>query len=408
MENSTAFDLNLAIQRWQNALAQSPALQSEHRDELESHLRDSVSELHAHGLSEEESFLVAVRRMGRPDALGEEFGKVNTVAIWRTRAVWMLAGMLFLTIGWDFLETVAAATAYVSSAFSSDGLLLGWLGGAARMAMFAGMAWMFWRLANGRCSGLGRFTQLLSRRPVLCVLMAVLGLGLLSFTRLAFQMLYIRNLAPVPLGQSYLIQRWFTASTPLIQIALIIALIAKLRSWRSGNRTGSRVATWMLILTVAIGLTLAPASAQSNAASPNSAPSEKQALVTLDHAMTLWRAGKKDEAAVQFLAVDFSKRPLFPSGSVLNFTEAQFIALPQAARDKMAKPMQDDLQTLKQIAAHVRAAGEAAKTAGDTTKATQCSTQLQKCGDAFDQPDSLALRKLVGKAFKKMAVTAPK
>lgn len=66
MENSTAFDLNLAIQRWQNALAQSPALQSEHRDELESHLRDSVSELHAHGLSEEESFLVAVRRMGGP------------------------------------------------------------------------------------------------------------------------------------------------------------------------------------------------------------------------------------------------------------------------------------------------------------------------------------------------------
>lgn len=401
------FDLDRAIQLWREQLAHSPAVGRDNCDELESHLRDCVNELHARGLSDEEAFLVATRRLGRPDALGAEFGKVNTAALWRDRACWMLAGMLFLTIGSNFISTFASATTYVGSTLSSNGLMLGWLGGAARTAMFILMAWMFWRLANGRVCGLGRFTQPFGQRPVLFGLMAIVGFGLLSLTPAMFQMLYIRNLAPVALGQNYLVQFWFSALIPLIQMALIIVVIAKLRLWQSRSKTGPRLAAWALIAPVAIGLTLAPASAQSNAASASRAPSEKQAPDTLDQTMALWRAGKKDEAAAKFLAVDFSKRALFPTGSVLNYTEAQFIALPQAARDKMAKQMQDDLQTIKHIAARIRDDGEAAQTAGHKAKAEKCRSQLLKCGDAFDQPDSLALLKLVGKAMKKMAITSP-
>jgi hypothetical protein len=134
----------------------------------------------------------------------------------------------------------------------------------------------------------------------------------------------------------------------------------------------------------------------------------KKAPATLDDAMTLWRAGKKDEAAAKFLAVDFAKRPLFPSGSVLNYTEAQSIALPQVARDKLAQPMQDDLRTLKEICAHIRDAAEAAQIAGNKTKAEKGRAQLLKCGAAFDQPDSLALLKLAGKALIKMAAAPMK
>jgi len=70
--------------------------------------------------------------------------------------------------------------------------------------------------------------------------------------------------------------------------------------------------------------------------------------------------------------------------------------------------MLDDIQVIKQISAHVRDTGESALTAGDKAKAEKCVAQLLKCGAALDQPDSLALLKLVGKALIKMAATAPK
>src|SRR5262245_55051661 len=70
METTTSFNLNHAIQRWRENLCQSPAFCSENLDELEVHLRDSVMCLQSRGLSEDEAFLVAVRRLGQADALG--------------------------------------------------------------------------------------------------------------------------------------------------------------------------------------------------------------------------------------------------------------------------------------------------------------------------------------------------
>jgi len=51
--------------------------------ELESHLRDSVDDLATRGVSEEEAFLVSVRRMGDAQALGDEFAKITTESLWR-------------------------------------------------------------------------------------------------------------------------------------------------------------------------------------------------------------------------------------------------------------------------------------------------------------------------------------
>jgi hypothetical protein len=64
MENETSFDLNAAIQRWRGQLAGSPSFRADDLEELESHLRDSVVSLQAKELSDEEAFLIAVRRTG--------------------------------------------------------------------------------------------------------------------------------------------------------------------------------------------------------------------------------------------------------------------------------------------------------------------------------------------------------
>ena len=405
---TTPFDLSLAIQQWRKDLEQLPAFKRENLDELEAHLRDSVAQLQSRGLSARESFYVGSNRLGTGQELEAEFVHVNQTSVWRDRALWMLAGMIFLFIVGGCINAAFSAVIYMGSMFSSDGIKLGWGGIAARSTAFAILAWIFWRLANGHFNALGKTAGRFKSRPVLWVLGIVICLALVNATQFFFQMLYTRNVGPMALGQSYAVMSWWFAVFPLLQGALAIVGFTILWQKRISRMAAGRLAAWALIVPVAMGLMLASANAETNTATTKSVAAEKPAPVTLDQAMTLWRAGKTNEAAATFLAVDFTKRPLFPFGSVLNYTEAQFVALPDAAREKMSKQMMDDIQVLKQISAHVRDMGESAEAAGDKTKAAACRAQLLKGGAAFNQPDSLALLKLVGKALMKMSMSGGK
>lgn len=160
-----------------------------------------------------------------------------------------------------------------------------------------------------------------------------------------------------------------------------------------------RLAVWLLLTGVFLSLSPESAQAQPKAeATPIQATAKAAAL---DDALKLWRAGNQTEAVDRFLKVDFSKRPLFPVGSVLNMTEAEFVALPTAAQEKMRKPMMDDIQTLKLIAAQVKAQSKTSE------KSAHCLSQLKAAGEAFDRTGGLALLKLVGQAMKKMAIPRP-
>jgi hypothetical protein len=54
---------------------------------MESHLRDSTAALHVSGLSLEESFLIATRRMDSSGRLEMEFRKINRQTLWMRKAV---------------------------------------------------------------------------------------------------------------------------------------------------------------------------------------------------------------------------------------------------------------------------------------------------------------------------------
>ena len=92
MEDQTSFDLSGAIQKWRRDLAQSAAFHRADLDELEAHLRDAIPALQAAGLSSEEAFVVASRRIGTRQTLESEFGKINSGHSVRNRP-W-LAGLL--------------------------------------------------------------------------------------------------------------------------------------------------------------------------------------------------------------------------------------------------------------------------------------------------------------------------
>ena len=107
MENAISCDLNLAIQRWRENFASSPAFRGGDLYELESHLRDAVADLHGRGLSVEEAFLVATRRIGSGGSLEAEFAKVNQPTVWLDRALWMLIGVQV----WGFVAGVLSVAA---------------------------------------------------------------------------------------------------------------------------------------------------------------------------------------------------------------------------------------------------------------------------------------------------------
>ncbi len=114
MENISQFDMNASLGLWLEKLTQSPHFRTENVSEMESHVRDSMTKLQSQGLSEEESFLIAIRRVGSVGKLEPEFAKVN-------RSSWnmIVHGLIlvFLSIGcfllWGLLslpEPTARAT----------------------------------------------------------------------------------------------------------------------------------------------------------------------------------------------------------------------------------------------------------------------------------------------------------
>ena len=94
MENSPRFDLPAALENWRTELAAQPNLTAEVRRELETHLRDTLAGFQQRGLSDEEAFWLARRRVGQPAQLGEEFVKADPAAVWRERVFWMVATLL--------------------------------------------------------------------------------------------------------------------------------------------------------------------------------------------------------------------------------------------------------------------------------------------------------------------------
>src|SRR5688500_11051119 len=71
------------IAEWRAYVAKSPAVDGRDVDELEAHLRDQIAELDAAGLSADEAFLVAVKRMGDLDSLSREFAREHSGRLWK-------------------------------------------------------------------------------------------------------------------------------------------------------------------------------------------------------------------------------------------------------------------------------------------------------------------------------------
>jgi hypothetical protein len=81
--NSRETHIETQIEAWRAHLRRSGTITSQDATELEDHLREQMTSLRADGLSEDEAFLVAVKRMGSVDALTREFAREHSDRLWK-------------------------------------------------------------------------------------------------------------------------------------------------------------------------------------------------------------------------------------------------------------------------------------------------------------------------------------
>jgi hypothetical protein len=83
MESPLEPAIEAQIREWRNYLQRRRTLHQVDIDELEDHLRSQISELGAAGLSNDESFLVAIKRLGGVSDLSREFARERSSRLWK-------------------------------------------------------------------------------------------------------------------------------------------------------------------------------------------------------------------------------------------------------------------------------------------------------------------------------------
>jgi hypothetical protein len=106
-------DVESQIAEWRAYVAGAPAVNGHDVDELEDHLRHQIAELTDAGLTPDEGFLIAVKRMGDLDVLSREFAREHSGRLWKQLVLATDDEPTRTTSGWleAFLFAAAAAAA---------------------------------------------------------------------------------------------------------------------------------------------------------------------------------------------------------------------------------------------------------------------------------------------------------
>jgi hypothetical protein len=245
MENTTPNGLSTILRRWREEVGASGTLGRQDLDELESHLRDSIQVLEQGGLSVEEAFLVARRRLGEAGGLVAEFAKVNRQEIWLTRLIWIVAGIL-LAHALDSLQGISANLAVAaSSSLALKGQWLGMVGVGARWLTVVVAAGVVWRLIGEHARSAHETNAPGARRPMRITLLVMGCLVLGTVLSSATQVLVIRQNGPLELGTMFIWRTFDKLLMPLIVWPGLLFLLLRRRaggpgkdSWLSAPRTG--------------------------------------------------------------------------------------------------------------------------------------------------------------------------
>ena len=188
------FDLNQAIAERRRDLMAHGVCDPGEADELGSHLREEHESLREAELSGDEAFVIALRRLGSPVALSQEFAKGDPGRAWGHRVRWMAAGVLAYLLVSRLAGTAGGVVACCYGLSTGQGgYALGTVNVIARIAMALGALGLLCHLATRDSWGIStRATRLLSTQKGRVVFVALATLLVMS-ARLASQAAAICN-----------------------------------------------------------------------------------------------------------------------------------------------------------------------------------------------------------------------
>jgi hypothetical protein len=273
MATQPRFDLPQRLAAWRQALTQSAAFTPEAAEELEAHLRDSIDRLRTAGLTDEEAFLVAVRRLGNADDIETEFAKVNPWPVAAWRGFWMLAGLLAWLAASCVSGILGSAAMWGAQQlpWDIDGYRLGGLGALVSLAAFAGSLFVVWRFVRmpGAMPATGR-EWLLTRRWQIGIAVVLTLIGL-TVARQGMTALLVRSMPPPKLGLVATVQSGFGALAGLAWPAVLVVLLGLL--YRHRQRASSAALLALVLgglglFTVGCGRSAAPPAQGASATAP--------------------------------------------------------------------------------------------------------------------------------------------
>jgi hypothetical protein len=196
MEDSTQYDLNEAICRWRQEVGESSVIAQEAIGELESHLVDSVQALRGTGLSAEEAFWVACRRLGSAETLEHEFAKVNPARVWLQRALWMVTGSLVVNAVWALAVVAVNLATVLSHVLHGPSSVLSVLSIVLHYGILTGLLWALWRSARRHDGLVQRVGSWLQARPTLTSVMVAASLLAVAALNMGMSLMMVRILTP--------------------------------------------------------------------------------------------------------------------------------------------------------------------------------------------------------------------
>jgi hypothetical protein len=122
----------------------------------------------------------------------------------------------------------------------------------------------------------------------------------------------------------------------------------------------------------------------------------------IDDILDLYSAGEHD-AAVRMLLELAESRATSDRYRPFNFTEKEFIALPQAERDALSEKMVATTEIMRQLARELTQRALMASKSGEFTKSAELLMSAKRLGAANQGPEVTLLLDLVGEAIETLA-----
>ncbi len=404
MEKRTDFDLNERILNWRESLGDRAGINESDIDELESHLRETIDALLKAELSQEEAFLIATRRIGRPWELEDQYAAVNGTAVWRTRLSWMIAGVLGYWALLGVSGTLSKLTFLSTAGQQINGLMIGFLGVAIHVALLVTVGWLVVRhCGRPPIGGAGKLRSRMAIGSVQMVVCLAAVCLVTSAVNVWLNTFVARLQNPTSLGGYYLVIGYYVG--PLSYLLVVAFGIWLARPCRVKYRNvGALTVGPLMLLLAACSPGSGSGSTTAASASTNSQPATTSIGEQTPFEQCLALVASDLNAAVDsFMTLNLTSEALFTYGTPLSYSEAEFVKLPRPVIEKVSEPKMKDIEALRQLIKAVGTRRDQARMNKDSETADHYSKQLAALGTRLTGGENLLITQIVGRLASKIA-----